>query len=78
MAEGLLYRSANLTDTTDISKAAIEWLTNNGDTAIGILQVNSVYSNLRGYFYETHYTCADGEGVLEFIGENGSWKIRET
>lgn len=79
MAEGLLYRPANKTETKDLSAFSIEWLTKNGESDIDIVSVTAVYSNSRGHFYEVHYTCDDGclEGLLEIKDNQGNWVVKE-
>lgn len=77
MGEGFIERPADPERAQELSSVSTEWLTNNGDVDVKILDVTAVYSNVQGYFYNVQFSSEAGEGMLRIVHENGSWIVKE-
>lgn len=77
MAEGLIYRPADPKLARELSVLSTEWLIANGDVDIVIMDVSSVCSNIRGYYFNVEFSSEAGEGMLEIENENGNWTVKE-
>lgn len=71
MSEGLIWSPVNNIELdTRLRGLAMEYLTENGDTNVEIMDITEEYSNYNGYSYLVEFNTHAESGMLKITFEN--------